>query len=171
MNPETFLTNLMSFPPISKMKAWHSDLWCDRVRLLPCCFHGCKEPSTIHHIFSKGHTGNWAHDFFGIPVCLKHHEEIQGLRSEEIILIWVATIILILDTTDLHIFEPNSLSEKPEWKKAKVASPKNIKPIFKDVKLGAIGLQYCPKCRKRSFAKEKIRHEETCRHFTENAQN
>jgi len=149
------------------------------IRSHSCLVFNCKNPTQAHHVIYKS-KGNSCSDILTIPLCQEHHTSnigIHGLGLEKFqevygVEIHREIIKLLEEWVSKTCFSEKMIEQYMELKKiinprkGKVPNRKPEKSVFKKAKLGAVGLEYCPKCKFKSFPKEEIRHLETCHEFS-----
>jgi len=180
MNDAINLLSDSHYPSTRKTRRSELYAYLEFIRSHSCLVFNCKNPTQAHHVIYKS-KGNSCSDILTIPLCQEHHtsnigihglglekfQEVYGVEvHREIIKLleeWVSGTCFSQKLIDSYMELKNQFCDTT--KKVKVPQPKKQKSVFKKAKLGAIGLEYCPKCKFKSFPKEGVRHLETCPHF------
>ena len=66
----------MQFP---KPLTWKNKKYLDTIRGLPCCVCGAPPPNDPHHMLVSGMSVKGP-DAWAIPLCRKHHNDIEACR-------------------------------------------------------------------------------------------
>ena len=84
---------------IPKPKRIIDDKYREFVCKHPCCAPRCFNPSEPHHLITKGAGG---HDYFCVPLCRNHHQEIgdcgrETFQKRHDINLWEVTTKLLVE--------------------------------------------------------------------------